>query len=49
MHTFGDDFNFANATKNFANLDKLIKYINSNFDGIKLKYSTPDLYLKELN
>ena len=36
MHTFGDDFNFANATKNFANLDKLIKYINSNFDGIKL-------------
>lgn len=29
MHTFGEDFTFANARMWFKNLDKLFNYINS--------------------
>lgn len=50
MHTFGEDFNYSNATKNFNNLDKLINHINKNsfYYGMSLKYSTPDKYLSEI-
>ena len=29
MLTMGSDFQYANADKNFKNLDKLIKYVNA--------------------
>jgi lysosomal alpha-mannosidase len=51
MHTFGEDFNFANAIMMYKNVDKLIDYINNNFDkyGVKIMYSTPSIYLEALN
>jgi len=45
MHTFGDDFQYSNATRNFENIDKLINYINNNDYGMTLQYSTPSIYL----
>lgn len=49
MHTFGSDFEWARSEEYFENLDKLIKYINNNYDDIELKYSTPSDYIKEMH
>jgi len=48
---WGDDFQYSNANLNFKNIDKIIKYINNNYDkyGINAKYSTPSLYLEAVN
>lgn len=50
MHTFGSDFEWTNSQIFYKNLDKLIKYVNSHPEyNMELKYSTPSLYLKEIN
>jgi len=51
MHTFGEDFTYGNATRNFENIDKLVYFINkfSYIFGIELIYSTPSQYLKSIN
>lgn len=47
MHTFGEDFQYANARMWYKNLDKLMNYINSKPEmGVKFQYSTPSLYTK---
>ncbi|XP_039281888.1 lysosomal alpha-mannosidase isoform X2 [Nilaparvata lugens] len=48
--TFGDDFTYNNAISWFKNIDKLIKYINSD-DSSKthIFYSTPSCYIKSVN
>lgn len=47
----GEDFNFQEAWRTYENMDKLIKYFNENLEKfhITLKYSTPSLYLEEIN
>jgi len=47
MHVMGDDFWYANATKNFENMDNLINYINEYqyFYGLNITYATPSNYL----
>eukprot|EP00179_Madagascaria_erythrocladioides_P005108 CAMPEP_0198309554 /NCGR_PEP_ID=MMETSP1450-20131203/1914_1 /TAXON_ID=753684 ORGANISM="Madagascaria erythrocladiodes, Strain CCMP3234" /NCGR_SAMPLE_ID=MMETSP1450 /ASSEMBLY_ACC=CAM_ASM_001115 /LENGTH=981 /DNA_ID=CAMNT_0044012317 /DNA_START=93 /DNA_END=3038 /DNA_ORIENTATION=- len=49
--TFGSDFWFQNANANFKNMDKLMHYINTNENRyhMKVKYSTPSIYLKAVN
>lgn len=52
MHTFGSDFEWTDAERWYNNLDKLIKYINSNpqkYNNVSIFYSTPSIYLKNLN
>lgn len=50
LHTFGSDFEWTNSHVWYKNLDKLIKYINSNPQyNMELKYSTPSAYVKEVN
>ena len=50
MHTFGDDFNYANARMWFKNLDKLFDYINKRPElGVKFVYSTPSTYVKAIH
>jgi len=45
MWTLGGDFAYQAASRWFANIDKLIHYVN--LDGrVRLLYSTPSLYLK---
>ena len=39
------DFSFQDATADFLNLDKLIKYINAKQDKVNIFYSTPSCYL----
>ena len=46
---FGDDFKWENAQMSFLNLDKLIKYVNENYDDVNLFYSTPNDYVEALN
>ncbi|KAF2068926.1 hypothetical protein CYY_009755, partial [Polysphondylium violaceum] len=42
---FGSDFRFQDATVEFINMDKLIKYINTNTSfGVNIQYSTLDDY-----
>lgn len=50
--TMGDDFNYQAAHMWFANLDKLIGYINNHQgpdDKVNLFYSTPSCYLKAVH
>ncbi|RZF42310.1 hypothetical protein LSTR_LSTR003928 [Laodelphax striatellus] len=48
--TFGDDFTFNNAISWFKNIDKLIKYINSDESSkTHIFYSTPSCYIKSVN
>ena len=51
MHTIGDDFQYTNATKNYENWDKIIKWVNlfSFLYGVEIVYSTPSQYLKEIH
>ncbi|KAL0281361.1 UNVERIFIED_CONTAM: hypothetical protein PYX00_002368 [Menopon gallinae] len=52
MLTFGDDFHFQNAHRNFKNIDKLIRYVNErqkNGSDVNVFYSTPSCYVKSLN
>jgi hypothetical protein len=44
----GGDFKFMNAHLNFVSLDRMIDYINSNYDNITVMYSTPGMYLDYL-
>lgn len=50
---FGSDFQFANATTNFYNMDLLMAYMNTPENmvrfGLRLQYSTPALYMKALH
>ena len=48
--TFGSDFQFTNAHKNFKNIDKLIYHVNqrSNLTKVNMFYSTPSCYLYAL-
>ncbi len=43
MVPFGSDFQFANATINYDNLDRLMAHVNANQKeyGMRLQYSTP--------
>ncbi|XP_005095526.1 lysosomal alpha-mannosidase [Aplysia californica] len=50
--TMGSDFNYVQAHMFFAEMDKLIKYVNARQavgSKINLLYSTPSCYLKQLN
>jgi len=43
---WGDDFAYMNGFDNFANLDRMIKYINMQYpDNFTLRYSTPSEYI----
>ena len=43
---WGDDFAYMNGYDNFANLDRMIKYINMQYpDNFTLRYSTPSEYI----
>lgn len=48
MVPFGDDMKFQNAHKQYSNMDRLIKYINANFDrfGVHVVYGTIGDYMK---
>jgi hypothetical protein len=51
QHTFGSDFQYANALLWYKNLDKLINYINERpekYNNMKFEYSTPIDFLEEL-
>ena len=45
FNNYRDDFAFQDASSDFINLDKLIKYVNSKQDKINIFYSTPSCYL----
>lgn len=52
MLTFGQDFNYQDATVNFENMDKLIAAVNERQRGgskVNLLYSTPSCYVYNLN
>ena len=50
LHTLGEDFHYADARMWYKNIDKLMKYINARPEyGVKLIYSTPGIYTKEIN
>ena len=48
--TFGADFEYSNALRNFKNLDKLIYHVNKiqNITKVNAFYSTPSCYLYSL-
>jgi len=50
MHTFGNDFVFSNARKDFKNMDILFNYINKNSAKFNMKvvYSTPQDYVNTI-
>ena len=43
MHTFGHDFTYGNATRNYDSIDRLIYFVNKfrYIFGIEFIYSTP--------
>lgn len=45
----GSDFQYLAAHTWYKNLDKLIKYVNKEDNGINVLYSTPSCYLQEVN
>ena len=47
--TFGCDFTYMNALKNFKNTDKLIKYMNEKYDDVNFIYSTPNDYIDSVH
>eukprot|EP01016_Furgasonia_blochmanni_P020637 TRINITY_DN2303_c0_g1_i16.p1 TRINITY_DN2303_c0_g1~~TRINITY_DN2303_c0_g1_i16.p1 ORF type:complete len:874 (-),score=283.75 TRINITY_DN2303_c0_g1_i16:239-2860(-) len=50
MHTWGSDFHYRQADENFKAIDKLMSYINNKAEyGVELIYSTPSIYLNEIN
>ncbi|XP_002133317.3 lysosomal alpha-mannosidase-like [Drosophila pseudoobscura] len=49
MVPMGDDFHYENAHKNYKNMDKLIKYVNSLQFRYNVFYSTPSCYLQSLH
>ena len=51
MHTFGDDFAYGNAWKDFKNMDLLFSYINEHEEeyNMNVTYSTPEEYIKEIH
>ena len=50
MHVVGQDFQFANAFKYFINIERMISYLDNHPElGVKLFYSTPSAYIKEIN
>ncbi|XP_034669857.1 lysosomal alpha-mannosidase-like [Drosophila subobscura] len=49
MVPMGDDFHYANAQKNYKNMDKLIKYVNQLQFKYHVFYSTPSCYLNALH
>lgn len=42
---FGCDFHYQDAKQTFKSIDRMIKYINSKYTNVTLKYSTPSEYL----
>lgn len=42
----GGDFNYQNAHTIFMNTDRLIKYFNGRYSGMRVFYSTPSEYIK---
>jgi hypothetical protein len=43
---FGDDFQYMQADQNYAQMDRMINYINAKYgDKYRLKYSTPSEYI----
>ncbi|CAI4224969.1 unnamed protein product [Auanema sp. JU1783] len=49
MLLMGSDFQYTNANSWYSNLDKLIKYVNSNSSmNIEVAYSTPSCYVDYL-
>lgn len=43
---WGDDFAFIDGFRDYTNLDKLISYINENYEGeYEVRYSTPSEYI----
>lgn len=46
--TMGGDFRFMNAHLNFVSMDRMIDYINTNYENITVMYSTPGQYLDSL-
>ena len=52
MLTFGNDFNYQDATANFENMDKVISAVNERQRSggkVNLLYSTPSCYVYNLN
>ena len=41
---FGDDLRFAAADKQFTNMEKLMRNINENVDGVEIRFSTASEY-----
>jgi len=50
LHTFGDDFTYANARMVYKNMDYLFDYINENQDkfNMQVNYSTPEDYINQI-
>lgn len=47
---FGMDFHYMNAFQNYEDMDKLIEYMNANYqDKYILKYATPSNYVDAIN
>lgn len=50
MMLVGDDFQWAHASFNYFNIDKLIKYVNNkNTSLYTLRYSTASEYFEAIN
>lgn len=41
---FGDDFKFQAAHNQFSNMDKLVNFINANYDDVEIRYSRVSEY-----
>jgi lysosomal alpha-mannosidase len=46
MMLYGCDFTYNKADNNYLNVEKIMNYINANYDDIAIKYSTPSKYFK---
>jgi hypothetical protein len=49
MIPWGDDLTFADATKQFDNMDKIVKDVNEREQGITLRYSTAYEYFAQVH
>eukprot|EP01104_Vermistella_antarctica_P015687 TRINITY_DN5202_c0_g4_i2.p1 TRINITY_DN5202_c0_g4~~TRINITY_DN5202_c0_g4_i2.p1 ORF type:complete len:1225 (+),score=354.91 TRINITY_DN5202_c0_g4_i2:133-3807(+) len=47
--TFGDDFKFRNAGRQFSNMDKVIEAVNEANDGVHVQYGTVSDYFKAVH
>jgi lysosomal alpha-mannosidase len=48
MLMYGCDFTFNKADNNYVNIEKIMQYINANYDDMAVEYSTPSKYFSDV-